>query len=71
MDPAKWRPPPSMEPDMTGTNDAQTLRRRLDAGTLTWRGPAVMLFARSAWAVVATSACRGHLCIAVVADAMA
>jgi hypothetical protein len=42
-----------MEPDMTGTNDVQALRRQLDAGTLTWRGPAVMLFARSAWAVVA------------------
>jgi uncharacterized protein len=46
-------PPPSMEPDMTGTNDVQALRRQLDAGTLTWRGPTVMLFARSAWAVVA------------------
>ena len=38
---------------MTGTNDAQALRRRLAAGTLTWRGPALMLFARSAWAVIA------------------
>jgi hypothetical protein len=42
-----------MKPDMTGTNDAQALRRQVDAETLTWRGPAVMLFARSAWAVVA------------------
>ena len=31
---------------MMGTNDDEALRRRLDAGTLTWRGPALMLFAR-------------------------
>lgn len=35
------------------TNDDEALRRRLDAGTLTWRGPALMLFARSACAVAA------------------
>jgi CAAX prenyl protease-like protein len=36
-----------------GRNDAQALAGRRDAGTLTWRGPAVMLLARSFWAVVA------------------
>ena len=34
------------------TNADETLRRRRDAATLTGRGPAVMLFARSACAVV-------------------
>jgi hypothetical protein len=38
---------------MTSTNDEEALRRRLNAVTLTWRGPALMLFARSAWAAVA------------------
>jgi hypothetical protein len=38
---------------MTSTNDDEALRRRLNAGTLTWRGPALMLFARSACALVA------------------
>jgi hypothetical protein len=32
-------------------NSYEALRRRLDAATLTWRGPALMLFARSACAV--------------------
>jgi hypothetical protein len=32
-------------------NSSEALRRRLDAGTLTWRGPALMLFARAACAV--------------------
>jgi hypothetical protein len=36
-----------------GENDTDALVWRLDAGTLTWRRPALMLFARSAWAVVA------------------
>jgi membrane protease YdiL (CAAX protease family) len=36
---------------MPGQNAYDTLRRRLDAATLTWRGPALMLFARSACAV--------------------
>ncbi len=36
-----------------GANDSEALSRRRDAGTLTWRGPAVMLFARSAFAIVA------------------
>jgi hypothetical protein len=36
---------------MMGMNDYQALHRRLDAGTLTWRGPALMLFARSVCAV--------------------
>ena len=44
---------------MTGTNDAQALRHRLAAGTLTWRGPALMLFARSAWAVIAQALVAG------------
>src|SRR5262244_3253956 len=35
------------------SNARGTLRRRLDAGTLTWRGPALMLFARSGFAVAA------------------
>ena len=38
---------------MMVTNGDEALRRRLDAGTLTWRGPALMLFARSGCAVVA------------------
>ncbi|HEX3275139.1 MAG TPA: CPBP family glutamic-type intramembrane protease [Gemmatimonadales bacterium] len=32
-------------------NSRQALLRRRDAGTLTWRGPALMLFARSACAI--------------------
>ena len=32
-------------------NDDEALARRRDAGTLTWRGPALMLFARSACAI--------------------
>jgi hypothetical protein len=38
---------------MMGTNDDAGLLRRLDAGTLTWRGPALMLFARAICAVAA------------------
>ena len=34
-----------------GPNSHDALRRRLDAATLTWRGPALMLFARTACAV--------------------
>jgi len=34
-------------------NDDEALARRRDAGTLTWRGPALMLFARSACAIAA------------------
>jgi hypothetical protein len=36
---------------MNGPNDDRASRRRLDAGTLTWRGPVLMLFARSICAV--------------------
>ena len=36
-----------------GGNDDETLVRQLKAGALTWRGPALMLFARSACAVAA------------------
>jgi hypothetical protein len=36
---------------MTGPNDDEALLRRRDAGTLTWRGPALMLFARAVCAV--------------------
>ena len=53
MDGASWRPPASIEPDMMVANDDEALRRRLDAGTLTWRGPALMLFARAVCAVAA------------------
>jgi hypothetical protein len=35
------------------SNSNQALLRRLNAGTLTWRGPALMLFARPACAVAA------------------
>jgi membrane protease YdiL (CAAX protease family) len=35
------------------TNSHEALVRQRDAGTLTWRGPALMLFARAAFAVVA------------------
>jgi hypothetical protein len=38
---------------MTDRNDDETLLRRRDAGTLTWGGPALMLFARAACAVAA------------------
>ncbi len=38
---------------MIGPNDEAALLRRLDAGTLTWRGPALMLFARAICAVAA------------------
>jgi hypothetical protein len=38
---------------MMSTNDDEALRRRLDAGTLTWAGPVLMLFARAVWAVAA------------------
>jgi hypothetical protein len=41
---------------MARPNDEEALRRRVDAGTLTWRGPALMLFARSFWAVPAQGA---------------
>ena len=34
-------------------NSHETLLRRRETGTLTWRGPALMLFARAAFAVVA------------------
>ena len=36
-----------------GATDDRALHRRLDAGTLTWHGPALMLFARSVCAVAA------------------
>jgi membrane protease YdiL (CAAX protease family) len=38
---------------MSPANSDEALRRRADAGTETWRGPALMLFARSACAVAA------------------
>jgi hypothetical protein len=38
---------------MRSPNDEEALRRRLHAGTLTWRGPALMLFARSICALAA------------------
>lgn len=38
---------------MIGPNDEAGLRGRLDAGTLTFRGPALMLFARAICAVMA------------------
>jgi hypothetical protein len=44
---------------MTATNDDAALRRRRDAGTLTWRGPALMLFARSVCAVAAQALVAG------------
>lgn len=44
---------------MMSTNDDGALRRRLDAGTLTWRGPALMLFARAAFAVGAQALVAG------------
>ena len=34
-------------------NSYEILLRRLDAATLTWRGPSLMLFARAACAVAA------------------
>jgi hypothetical protein len=42
--------------DAMGPNAYESLRNRRDAGTLTWRGPALMLFARTACAVGAYSA---------------
>ncbi len=44
---------------MIGTNDKAVLRRRLDAGTPTWRGPALMLFARSICAIAAQALVAG------------
>jgi membrane protease YdiL (CAAX protease family) len=38
---------------MARANDDEALRLRVAAGTLTWRGPALMLFARSVLAVLA------------------
>jgi uncharacterized protein len=38
---------------MIVANDHRALLHRRDAGTLTWRGPALMLFARSVFAVAA------------------
>jgi membrane protease YdiL (CAAX protease family) len=40
-------------------NSFEALRRRLDEGRLTWRGPALMLFARSALAVGAQALVAG------------
>lgn len=37
----------------TAANGREALERRRDLGTLTWHGPAVMLFARSGFAIVA------------------
>jgi hypothetical protein len=37
----------------TGPNSEQALIQRRDAGTLTWRGPGLMLFARSVFALMA------------------
>lgn len=37
-------------------NDRESLRRRRETGSLTWRGPAMMLFARAAFAVAAQAA---------------
>jgi hypothetical protein len=42
-----------------GPNAYDALLRRRDAGTLTWRGPALFLFARSACAVVAQGIVAG------------
>ena len=42
----RWSTISAMDP-----NSYAALRRRLDAGALTWRGPALMLFARTACAV--------------------
>ena len=36
---------------LSGANSREALLRRREAGTLTWRGPALMLFARAACAV--------------------
>ena len=38
---------------MRGANHREALLRRRDAGTLTWRGPSLMLFARAVCAVAA------------------
>src|SRR5512133_3458949 len=40
-------------------NSHEALRRRLDAGTLTWRGPALMLFARLVFGVLAQAVVVG------------
>ena len=40
-------------------NSSEALVRRLDAGTLTWRGPVLMLFARAACAVGAQALVAG------------
>jgi hypothetical protein len=48
-----YRVPAIDRTDTIHTNGEDALVRRRDAGTLTWRGPALMLFARSAFAVAA------------------
>ena len=40
-----------LAPGAMHANSNEALQRRVDAGTLTWRGPALMLFARTACAV--------------------
>ena len=60
-DPMVARPPPA------STNSHETLLRRREMGAVRWRGPALMLFARSALAVgaqavvAAVFAVRGSL----------
>lgn len=44
-------PPAHTRPSRASANSREALRHRRDAGVLTWRGPALMLFARSALAV--------------------
>jgi hypothetical protein len=41
------------EKDVTDPNSAQAIAERVDRSRLTWRGPALMLLARSSFAVVA------------------
>jgi membrane protease YdiL (CAAX protease family) len=48
-------------------NSYEALLRRRDAGTLTWRGPAVMLFARAALAVLAQGVFAGRFALRSVA----
>jgi hypothetical protein len=42
-----------------GINSDEALRQRVDAGTLTWRGPALMLFARTVFGIGAQAVVAG------------
>ena len=58
-------------PDMSRANSEEALRRRAGAGRLTWRGPALMLFARSVCAVAAQALVAAIFLLRASPDPMA